>query len=115
MKNWQAIGFSLALAACSSAPKPQTASSPPSPPDITKALPAIKSVIGQMNLTGPLLLAGPFATSTKLDPPHYFCLKSTAETRFMVVLFFKGDKYDSARTATAVDHCDGAPYQALPD
>jgi hypothetical protein len=116
MKNWWAIGLSIALAGCWSAPKPQGAAAPPpSPPDITKALPAIRTVVGQMNLTGPLLFAGPFATASKLDPPHFFCLKSTAETRFTVVLFFKGDQYDSARTATAADHCDGAPYQALPD
>jgi hypothetical protein len=68
-----------------------------------------------MNLPGPFQFAGPFATSNKSDPPHFFCLKSNSETRFTVTLFFKGDKYESARIATPADHCDGSPYQALPD
>jgi hypothetical protein len=84
---------------------------PPQRPDITKALPAIKTVVGQMNLPGPLQFAGPFATPNKYDPPYIICLKSSSETRFTVALFFKGDTYVSARTATAADRCDSAPYQ----
>jgi hypothetical protein len=116
MKNWRTIGLCITLAACSSGPKsPPVPAAPPPPPDIMKALPAIKAVVSQMNLTGPLQFAGPFATSTKNDPPHIICLKSSSETRFTVALFFKGDKYDSARIATTADQCDRAPYQALPD
>jgi hypothetical protein len=114
MKSWRAIGLSIALAACSSEPKaPRTPTAPPPPPEITKALPAINAVVGRMNLTGPFQVAGPFATSNKFDPPHFICLKSTSETGFTVGLFFRGDKYDSARIATPADHCDGAPYRAL--
>jgi hypothetical protein len=57
-----------------------------------KALPAIKTVVGQMNMTGPLQFAGPFASSSKYDPPYTICLKSTSETRFTVAFFFNGDK-----------------------
>jgi hypothetical protein len=116
-RGWQAIGLCIALAACSSEPKPSTAPPPPPPPpppEIAKALPAIKTVVDRMNLPGPFQFAGPFATSSRSDPPHFFCLKSNSESRFTITLFFKGDKYESARIATPADHCDGAPYQALP-
>jgi hypothetical protein len=116
MKSWQAIGFCITLAACSSEPKPPPAPAPPPPPpEITKALPAIKNVVGQMQLRGPLLFAGPFATASKDDPPYIICLKSTSESRFTIALFFKGDKYDSARMATMADRCDGQPYLPLPN
>jgi hypothetical protein len=91
------------------------AAAAPSTPDISKALPAIKNVVDQMHLAGPLQFAGPFATANKDDPPHIICLKSTSETRFTVALFFKGDKYDSARMATVADRCDGQTYQPLPN
>jgi hypothetical protein len=116
MKSWRAIGLCITLAACSSEPKPPPAPPPPPPPpEISKALPAIKNVVDQMHLAGPLQFAGPFASANKDDPPHIICLKSTSETRFTVALFFKGDKYDSARMATVADRCDGQTYQPLPN
>jgi hypothetical protein len=114
MKTHQAIWLTLILGACSSQPKAPPAPLPP-PPDITKALPAIKNVVGQMNLTGQLQFAGPIATPNKNDPPYFICLKSTSEVRFTVALFFKGDKYDSARMATMDDGCDSQAYQPLPN
>jgi hypothetical protein len=114
MKHWPAIWFLFTLAACSSEPKSTPPPPPPAPPDITKALPAIKNVVGQMNLTGTLQFAGPIAATSKNDPPYFICLKSTAENRFTIVLFFKGDKFDSARMATTDDHCDSQAYQQLP-
>jgi hypothetical protein len=116
MKSWWAIGLCITLAACWSAPKsPPTPPPPPPPPDITKELPVIKNVVGQMQLAGPLQFAGPLPTANKDDPPYIICLKSTSETRFTVALFFKGDKYDSARMATMADRCDSQAYQPLPN
>jgi hypothetical protein len=114
MKHWQGILLCLTLTACWSQPKPPPAPPAP-PPDITKALPAIKNVVGQMNLTGQLQFAGPIAASNKNDPPYLICVKSASESRFIVALFFKGDKYDSARMSTTNDACDSQAYQPLPN
>jgi hypothetical protein len=108
-----AIVFCLAFAGCSGMhdmpdePKPS--------PDVQKAVPNIKTVAGQYHLTGPLEIAGPIEAPIVSTPPWIICLKSASQPRFTVALFYKGDSYVSARTATIGDRCDSQTYRPLPN
>ena len=114
MKNCLTFGFCIALAACSSESRlpPEV---PPAPPDISKAIPNIRDVAKEFHLTAQLQVAGPFNAPANYDNPYIICVKSPAQPRFTIALFYKGDKYVSSRTAIMPDGCDSAPYQALPE
>ena len=109
------IGLCIVLAGCSSigeaAPELETEPAP----EISKAAKNIKTVAGQYHLTEPLEIAGPIEAPASSMTPWIICLRSAAEARFTVALFYKADTFVSPRIATMGDHCDGQTYRPLPN
>jgi hypothetical protein len=113
MKIGLAIAVCITLAACSSEPRlPPEAPLPL--PDIAKDIPKIRGIANEFHLTQGLQIAGPFTAPASYDNPYIICVKSLAQPRFTIALFYKGDRYVSSRIATMADGCDSASYQALP-
>jgi hypothetical protein len=107
-----AISSCIALAACSSV---EVAKEPAPPPDVSKAIPIIKTVASQYHLTGQLEIAGPIEAAIASSIPWIICLRSAATPRQTIALFYRKDEYVSSRLSTIGDRCDSQIYKALPN
>jgi hypothetical protein len=100
-----------ALAACSSI---EVAQETVPPPDMTKAVPAIRGLANQAHLAEPLEFAGPIEAPRNYLQRWMICLRSAATPRKTYALFFEKDELKSSHMSATMDPCDSQTYGPLP-
>jgi hypothetical protein len=101
-----------ALASCSSV---EVASESIPPPDMSKAMPAVRSFATQVHLAEPLEFSGPLEAPSNYFQRWMLCLRSAATPKKTYALLFKKDDIETSHLSAVMDPCDGSQtYQPLP-
>ena len=100
-----------ALAACSSV---EVAKEPIPPPDMAKAMPALRGLATQAHLAEPLEFSGPIEAPRNYLEHWMICLRSAATPRKTYALLFQKDELKSSHMSATMDPCDSQTYGPLP-
>ena len=105
------VSACAALAACSSVEVKE----PVPPPDMSKAMPALRGFAAQAHLAEPLEFSGPMAAPSNYIEHWMICLRSAATPRKTYALLFQQDELKpSSHMSVTMDPCDSQTYGPVP-